>query len=257
MDVKRLLGLGCRSSSRIGIGLTRPSFDETRQRLRRSKCNIRLSRYDSARNLVSALRRGEVDAAVRGTLSSIKVVSELRAQFNHPRIIRAALLETSYGKPFILAPVGIDEGKGFRARLEVAEQSLDYFSRAGWKLSVGVLSFGRAEDKDRGPEIRRSLEEGERLTKRLNSRGREATHYQILVEDAAREEDLLLAPDGVTGNLIFRTLHFVGGGKAYGAPVVNLDGVFVDTSRAKSDFSEAVLLAAGLAVVRSGSAAKT
>ena len=72
----------------------------------------------------------------------------------------------------------------------------------------------------------------------------------VAAETAARhfaeESDLVLAPDGVSGNLIFRTLHFVGGHEAYGAPVVNIPRVFVDTSRAKADFSAAVLLAAGL-----------
>jgi predicted methyltransferase MtxX (methanogen marker protein 4) len=59
-----------------------------------------------------------------------------------------------------------------------------------------------------------------------------------------------MAPDGVTGNLIFRSLHFLGARRAFGAPVVNIDQPFVDTSRAKTDFSDPVLLAAGLAEVR-------
>jgi predicted methyltransferase MtxX (methanogen marker protein 4) len=111
---------------------------------------------------------------------------------------------------------------------------------------VGVLSKGRLEDRDRGSDIRRSIDEGEALTGQLKDAGLQARHHTILIEDAVRESDLVLAPDGVSGNLIFRTLHFVGGREAYGAPVVNIPRVFVDTSRAKSDFSSAVLLAAGL-----------
>jgi len=60
----------------------------------------------------------------------------------------------------------------------------------------------------------------------------------------------VVAPDGVSGNLIFRTLHFLGGCRAYGAPVVNLDRIFVDTSRAKSDYSDSILFAAVLAAER-------
>ena len=31
---------------------------------------------------------------------------------------------------------------------------------------------------------------------------------------------MLIAPDGISGNLVFRTLHFLGGGKALGAPIL-------------------------------------
>jgi len=49
---------------------------------------------------------------------------------------------------------------------------------------------------------------------------------------------------------MFRSLHFVGECRAYGAPIVNMAPVFVDTSRAKANFVDSVLLAAGLAEVR-------
>jgi predicted methyltransferase MtxX (methanogen marker protein 4) len=77
-------------------------------------------------------------------------------------------------------------------------------------------------------------------------------HFEILVEDAVKESELVIAPDGVAGNLMFRTLHFVGDRKAYGAPVVNIPKVFVDTSRGKADFSDAVRLAAGLFQAQAG-----
>ena len=44
------------------------------------------------------------------------------------------------------------------------------------------------------------------------------------------EADFILAPDGVSGNLIFRTLVLVAGGYGYGAAVL-IDKVFVDSSR--------------------------
>jgi predicted methyltransferase MtxX (methanogen marker protein 4) len=118
-----------------------------------------------------------------------------------------------------------------------------------------VLSKGRAEDASRGREIRKSLGEGEGIAKTLVEQGIQAKHYSILLEESVRESDFVVAPDGVTGNLIFRTLHFVGGGKAYGAPFVNLPEVFVDTSRSKAEFSDSVLLAAGLAAAQHGAKA--
>ena len=94
-----------------------------------------------------------------------------------------------------------------------------------------------------------SLEDGEAMERILAAEGVPTGHYSILVEEAVRDRDLIIAPDGVAGNLMFRTLHFLGGGRSYGAPIVNLPKVFVDTSRAKTDYSNSVLLAAGLAQV--------
>ncbi len=70
---------------------------------------------------------------------------------------------------------------------------------------------------------------------------------EILIEDAVVEHSIIIAPDGISGNLIFRTLALLGGGRAHGAPVANLSRIFVDTSRASSDYSNAIFLAAALA----------
>ncbi len=78
-----------------------------------------------------------------------------------------------------------------------------------------------------------------------------ARHYEILIEDAIAECGLIIAPDGITGNLIFRTLLFVGKGASHGAPVVNIPGIFVDTSRVNPDYSNALNLAASMSVRKS------
>ena len=63
------------------------------------------------------------------------------------------------------------------------------------------------------------------------------------MEDA----DLIIAPNGITGNLIFRVMHFLGNAPAFGAPLINSDKVFVDTSRVKTDFTDSIVLAMKLA----------
>ncbi|MDD1717629.1 MAG: phosphotransacetylase, partial [Methanoregulaceae archaeon] len=54
----------------------------------------------------------------------------------------------------------------------------------------------------------------------------------------------------ISGNLIFRTLVFLGAGKGHGAPVINIDKIFVDTSRASPDYTNAILLAEKLLEMR-------
>ncbi len=250
IELQRLLKLGCGSKAKVGIGVSRAACQETNQRLAGLGCHVPLVPFDDPRLLVTSLRNGKIDAAVRGTMSSSEVLRELKTSFGISEVMRAAVLEGIEGRPFILIPVGIDEGIDFESRLRLARQTISYFGRAGWKLDVGILSMGRKEDVERGTKISDSIEEGERLARTLIGEGHHASHFEILVEDAVRGCSLVVAPDGVTGNLMFRTLHFIGGRNAYGAPVVNVPKVFVDTSRAKADFTDSVMLAAGLHAVQ-------
>ncbi len=73
-----------------------------------------------------------------------------------------------------------------------------------------------------------------------------AEHTEILIEDAARQYGMVVAPDGISGNMIFRTLTFLGAEAGHGAPVVNIDKIFVDTSRASADYTNAIFLAKSL-----------
>jgi putative methanogen marker protein 4 len=247
MDVPGLMSRGCSSEATVGIGVSQGMFEATAARLYERSCSTRLERLDSPQELVQALRDGRIDAAVRGTLPSSEVLSELRTAFAIRNVMRVALLADRTGKTFMLAPVGIDEGRDMSERTKLVLAACEYFGQLDWKLTVGVLSKGRAEDASRGPDIRTSLDEGEELTAELVAAGIDARHYAILVERAVVERDMVISPDGVSGNLMFRTLHLVGGCEAYGAPVVNMGRVFVDTTRAKADFSDSVMLAAGLA----------
>ena len=42
-------------------------------------------------------------------------------------------------------------------------------------------------------------------------------------------------------------MHFIGNAPAFGAPLINSDKVFVDTSRVKTDFTDCIILAMKLA----------
>jgi putative methanogen marker protein 4 len=251
MDLEGILGRGRRSGCTIGVGLPKDLASKARKELMKAHAKVEVVCEDDPASLVSALKDGDVDGAVRGTLSSAKVLAELKSSFRLESVMRTAILEGVSGKRFLLTPVGIDEGGDKMSRLALVEATHRYFREVGWDVDVGVLSKGRSEDGGRSEEVRASLEEGEWLVNALTSSGFRAQHFGILLEDAVHRVDLVVAPDGVTGNLMFRAMHFVGGGKAYGAPVVNLRRTFVDTSRAKAAYSDAILLAAGLVESRS------
>jgi len=191
--------------------------------------------------LVSDLMSGAIDAAVRGTLPANATLKALKAATGVDRLERIALLETAAGKKFFFAPVGIDEGWTVAEKLSLIQKGRDLARRFGLPEKAGVLSGGRLGDVGRHAQVDRSIADAE-LVARLSG----AVHCEILIEDAVESCGLIIAPDGISGNLVFRTLTFLGAGFAHGAPVVNIDKIFVDTSRASPDFANALLLAASL-----------
>ncbi len=200
---------------------------------------------DPSKKLVELLVEGEIDGAVRGTLGATKTLSALKSSLGMKKLYRIALMETADGKPFFLAPVGIDEGNSVEDKIELVKRGVEHLKRLGIEANVGILSGGRFEDKGRDEIVDMTLDEAERVTKRLSDFGVNATNYSILIEDAIKEANFIIAPDGISGNLIFRTLVFLGGGHGYGA-VVLMDKVFVDTSRVKEDAARAIMLASAL-----------
>ena len=200
---------------------------------------------EPSKKLIELLLTGKIDGAVRGTLSATKTLSQLKKSLDVNKVYRAALLERADGRLFFLAPVGIDEGNSVDDKVELIKRGARLFERLGVKMRVGILSGGRFEDKGRDKTVDRTLEEAELVTEKVCALGIEVKNYSILIEDAIQEANFIMAPDGISGNLIFRTLVFLGGGYGHGAPVL-MDKVFVDTSRVGEDYTRAIMLASAL-----------
>jgi putative methanogen marker protein 4 len=189
-------------------------------------------------SLVEDLFSGKIQAALRGSLPASATLTALKMAAGVDRLERAALLETASHKLFFLAPVGVDEGWTVREKVALVEKVRRLAEKFGVSPRVAVLSGGRFGDVGRHPRVDRSLADAELVAKLTG-----ATHYEILIEDAITDAGVIIAPDGIAGNLIFRTLTFLGSGQGHGAPVVNIDKIFVDTSRASPDYANAIRLA--------------
>jgi putative methanogen marker protein 4 len=196
---------------------------------------------DPVQALIDDLMAGTIDAAVRGTLPANSTLKALKTAEGVDHLERIALLETVQGKKFLLTPVGVDEGWTVPEKLELIRKGRLIAQKFGLLPKVGVLSGGRLGDVGRHSQVDTSMAEAE-LVARLAG----ADHCEILIEDAVETCGLIIAPDGISGNLIFRTLVFLGGGHGHGAPVVNISRIFVDTSRASPNYANALLLAASL-----------
>lgn len=226
---------------KVGIGRGSDAGNVERSVLAMEGHDIRI--YDDPNELVSDLVAGRIDAAVRGDMSSSMLLPILKKGLGVWGLERVAFLEPQGGRLIILAPVGIDEGWTDEQRYGLAVRSAELARKVGMGSRIAIMSGGRCEDMGRCRAVDRSIESARSIASRLVSEGYDAYHCQILIEDAVREADIIIAPEGITGNIIFRTMHLVGGAKALGAPVANSDKVFVDTSRAKTDYRDSIALA--------------
>jgi len=199
--------------------------------------------YDDPEQMVDDLVTGRIDAAVRGDMSSSKLLPILKARMGVRELERLVLLEPLRNKLVFMAPVGIDEGWSVDEKYDTVVKSVVLMKKLGSGTKVAVMSGGRKEDVGRNDTVDKSIRDAKDLVDRLTAAGYDAYDAQILIEDAISDADLIVAPDGISGNLIFRVLHFIGEAKALGAPVINIDKVFVDTSRVKTDYTDSIALA--------------
>jgi putative methanogen marker protein 4 len=206
--------------------------------------------FDNGLDLARALRTGIIDAAVRGDLDAKEALGALRSEFGLRAVMRLVLLQTRGSGIFFMAPVGVDEGWSVEEKVELAQLGARFVSRLGQAPRVGVLSGGRSNDIGRHEMVDRSIRDAQEVVRLGRQLGLEIEDRQILIEDAIRDCNVIIAPDGISGNLIFRTLHLVDCGRSMGAPVINMEKVFVDTSRAKASYVDSIALAASLAIGR-------
>lgn len=199
--------------------------------------------YTDPERLVDDLISGKIDAAVRGDMSSSILLPILKKKMKVKELERIVFLEPMNKKLVITAPVGIDEGWTVKQKHDLVVRSVELMKRIGMGTKIAIMSGGREDDMGRHPVVDNTIKDALKLVDILRSEGYDAYHTQILIEDAMDEADLIIAPDGISGNLIFRTLHFLGGAAALGAPIINIDKVFIDTSRAKSDYKDSIALA--------------
>lgn len=215
---------------------------ETAGVLKEGAGNIRITPHAEPHEaLVSDLFSGKIDAAVRGTLSANDTLRALKRVAGVDHLERIALLETAGGRRFFLAPVGVDEGWTVDEKVELIRRGKEIARRFGLPERTCVLSGGRRGDTGRHRQVDASMADAE-LVARLAG----AEHCEILIEDAVESCGLIIAPDGISGNLIFRTLTFLGAGHGHGAPVLNISRIFVDSSRASPDYTNALMLAVAL-----------
>ena len=198
------------------------------------------------------LKNNKLNAVVRGNLSTNKFLTNLRKNFNISEINRLALLETYDGFQFFYGPVGIDECNSINDKISFVEKTVKLLMSLKIDPKVSILSGGRLGDIGRDTRVNESISNAEEIVKYLSLEFSNVliSHDEILIENAIQNEsNVIIAPDGISGNLIYRTLVHLGGGKAFGAIYLDIEPIIIDTSRVgkTSEIFGALVLALALA----------
>ena len=195
------------------------------------KTDIKLIYSDE--DLVKSVLDNNIDAVVRGSLPASNIMQELKQYY--PDMSRATYVNGEDFE-FLLTPVGIDEGTNVEERYDIALKCIDFLKKVGKKPKIAVLAEGREDDYGRGPEVSNSITESKKLTKLIEENTEEeVTNYFILIEKAMNaKSNVILAPNGRVGNIIFRTLVLLNSWPSYGAVTFGIDRVYIDTSRDQS-----------------------
>ncbi|MBY9003212.1 MAG: methanogenesis marker protein Mmp4/MtxX [Candidatus Lokiarchaeota archaeon] len=212
-------------------------FNEISQNIERDqfKTIVHLIKSDIPEyEMLKHLKEDLIDAAIRGSLNSNKFLDNMKNLFKITKLNRLALLETFNGYQFFFAPVGIDEYRDYQSKIDFIESALKFFDFIGIHPKISVLSGGRKDDRGRDDIVDKTLEISERIVAFFKNKYStiQVFNDEILIEKAIENKsNLIFAPDGISGNLIYRTLVHLGGGKAHGAVYLGLEKIVIDTSR--------------------------
>ena len=196
-----------------------------------TKTELRLVYSDE--DLIKAAFDRNVDAVIRGSLPASNIIAKLKERY--PHLSRATYINNGE-QEFLLTPVGIDEGNTVEDKFRIALNCVDFFKQVEKTPKIAILAEGREDDFGRDSAVPNSIKESRKLTKLLSENTDEdVKNYHILIEKAVNEKrNIIIAPNGRVGNIIFRTMVLLNSWPSYGAVTFGMDRVYIDTSRDQS-----------------------
>ena len=195
------------------------------------KTELRLVYSDE--DLIKAAFDRNIDAVIRGSLSASNIIAKLKERY--PHLSRATYINNGE-QEFLLTPVGIDEGNTVEDKFRIALNCIDFLKQVEKTPKIAILAEGREDDFGRDSAVSNSIKDSRKLTKLLSENTDEdVKNYHILIEKAVQDKrNIIIAPNGRVGNIIFRTMVLLNSWPSYGAVTFGMDRVYIDTSRDQS-----------------------
>ena len=121
--------------------------------------DLNITLVKSEDELIEAFKDPEVHATLRGSLKASKIIKSIKELKPDCKINRTTYINThddenfSRDYEFLLAPVGIDEGKNIEEKVELAIQAANFLQYLGKMPKIAVLAEGRKDDLGRSEGI--------------------------------------------------------------------------------------------------------
>ncbi|WP_296796059.1 methanogenesis marker protein Mmp4/MtxX [uncultured Methanobrevibacter sp.] len=213
----------------VGIGKNKDVIKAC-EAFKKENSNVEIITVENDNDLVKAILDDDVNAVVRGSLPASSVMKELKSKFSN--ISRATYINGN-NMEFLLTPVGIDEGSTVEDKLKIAIHCGEFLKKQSKIPKIAVMASGRKGDYGRSEEISKSIDESNELTKLIKENTDfEVINHYILIEKAIKDNcNIIIAPNGIIGNIIFRTLVLVNSWPSCGAVTFGINGIYIDTSR--------------------------
>lgn len=213
----------------VGLGKNKDVIKAC-EAFKKENSNVEIITVDNDNDLVKAILDDNVNAVVRGSLPASSVMKELKSKFSD--ISRATYINGN-NIEFLLTPVGIDEGATIEDKLKIAIYCGEFLKKQSKIPKIAVMASGRKGDYGRSEEISKSIDESNELTKLIKENTDfEVINHYILIEKAIKDKcNIIIAPNGIMGNIIFRTLVLVNSWPSCGAVTFGINSIYIDTSR--------------------------
>ncbi|MBA7490651.1 hypothetical protein ES702_01192 [subsurface metagenome] len=205
------------------------------------------------KRLAEMLAKEEVDGIIRGTIDDFKTLETYQSLVGKEKAkneIELALIEDAFERQFYISEGSNPRGWNRKEKMKQVQGVVKFMQEElGIKPKIGFLTGIRHEtyQKRKGSKkwpikyLNETYEDAEYGVKYFKKRGLKAKNYAIELNAAAEEGcNLIVPPNGMTGNQIFRALCLIGGGKLLTASRANLPHPYEDNSRNEKDFENHV-----------------
>ncbi len=194
------------------------------------KTDVNLKLIENDELLAKSILDKNINATLRGSLAASNVLKQLKESY--PKISRATYIN-GQNHEFLISSVGIDEGNTIDEKLKIAIDCINFLKKLKKTPKIATLSYARPGDYGRSKEINKSLDDTKKLSKLIEKHtNQKVENTCVLVDQAIKNNcNILIAPNGIIGNTIFRTLVLLNSWPSFGAITFGIDDIYIDTSR--------------------------
>ena len=200
------------------------------------------------RKLPELLVNGDFDGIIRGTIDDFKTYEnyqDLVGKEKTEKLIELALLEDAYGRQFFLSDGSNPSGWTKEEKIKNCEGIIEFMKKElGVKPKIGIITGVRHGTYDRRKETRegvigylnKNYEDAQEIVDYFKQKGIQIKNYAIELNSAVEDGcNIIVPPNGMVGNQIFRALCLIGGGKILTCSRANIPHPYEDNSRCEKD----------------------